>query len=90
MTETPVRVGAERSWRATWGFVSAVVAAVSAIPFVPGPYFEYLFGVVAIVLGLLGFRDASHGMRGKGLAVAAVVLGALVVAYKVAVTGLFG
>ena len=57
---------APRSSKATWGLVCGVIAAISAIPFVPGPYFEYLFGVAAIVLGALGSQEASHGLRGRG------------------------
>jgi hypothetical protein len=52
---------------------------------VPGPYFEFVFGAVAIVLGSLGLQDASHGMRGKGMALSAIVLGAIAIAYKIAV-----
>ena len=51
----------------------------------PGPYFEFVFGAVAIVLGSLGLQDASHGMRGKGMALSAIVLGAIAIAYKIAV-----
>lgn len=78
---------APRSSKATWGLVCGVIAAISAIPFVPGPYFEYLFGVAAIVLGALGSQEASHGLRGRGIAVSAIVLGALVIAYELAVQG---
>jgi hypothetical protein len=78
---------APRSSKATWGLVCGVVAAISAIPFVPGPYFEYLFGAGAIALGALGVQETSHGQRGKGMAVSAIVLGALVIVYKLAVQG---
>jgi len=88
MTGTPVADVTQRSSRATWGLVCGVIAAVSAIPFVPGPYFEFLFGAAAVILGILGIRDATAGMRGKGFAVAAIVLGVVVIAYKL-VVGVF-
>ena len=74
-----------RSPRAGWGLACGLIAAISAIPFVPGPYFEFLFGAAAIVLGSLGLQDASHGMRGKGMALSAIVLGAITIVYKIVV-----
>lgn len=80
-----------RSPKATWGFACGCVAVLSAIPFVPGPYFEYLFGIAAIVLGYLGYQEVARGVRGRGMSVAAVVLGALAIAYKIATqTAVFG
>ena len=74
-----------RSPRAAWGFACGIVGVIGAIPFVP--LLEYVFAPAALVLGILGFRDVSHGMRGKGLSAGAVVLGILVVGYKIATAG---
>jgi hypothetical protein len=73
---------APRSPRAVWGLACGIVGVVGAIPFVP--LLEYVFAPAAVVLGILGFRDVSHGMRGKGLSAGAIVLGVLVIAYKMA------
>lgn len=74
-----------RSPRAAWGLACGLVGAVGAIPFVP--LLEYVFAPAAIVLGILGFRDVSHGMRGKGFSAAAIALGILVIGYKLATSG---
>jgi len=66
-----------RNPRATWAMVFALIAAVAQIPFVPIPLGGFLFGVAAVVLGVLALGDASRGMRGRGLAIAAIVIGAL-------------
>ena len=76
---------APRSQRAVLGLACGIVGVIGALPFVP--LLEYVFAPAAVVLGILGFRDASHGMRGKGLSAGAVVLGILVIGYKIATAG---
>jgi hypothetical protein len=61
-----------------------VLADLTAIPFVPPPYAEYVLGAAAIALGALGLKDASRGMRGKGMSVPAILLGGLAIVYKTA------
>lgn len=81
MTSTP-ETPAPRSNLATWSLVCGVVGAVGTVPFVP--FLEYVFAPVAIILGILGLREASHGMRGKGMCIAAIALGVLAIAVTVA------
>ena len=79
---------ASRSPMATAGVVCGIVGALGVIPFVP--FVEYLFGPAAIVLGILGLRDASRGMTGKGMSVLAIVLGVFAPAASIAISqGLF-
>ena len=66
-----------RNPRATWALVCALIAALAQVPFVPIPYGGFLFGVAAVALGFVAHRDASRGMRGGGLAIVAIVIGAL-------------
>lgn len=74
-----------RSRSGVWGLACGIIGVVGAIPFVP--QLEYVFAPLAVVLGILGSRDASRGKRGKGISAAAVVLGVLVIAYKIATAG---
>jgi ABC-type multidrug transport system permease subunit len=74
MSETPVQTTGERSGRSVWALVCGVIAVIGVVPFVP--VIEYLFAPAAIVLGAFGLRDAGNGMRGRGLALSGMVLGA--------------
>lgn len=75
-------VPAPRSSMATWSLVCGIVGAVGALPFVP--LIEYVFSPVAIILGILGLREVSRGMRGRGMCIAAIALGVLTLAVIVA------
>jgi hypothetical protein len=72
-----------RSPWAAWGLACGIIGAIGAIPFVP--QLEYVFAPAAIILGVLGLRDVSRGMRGKGTSLAALALGVLTIAFKIAV-----
>ena len=73
MSESPVQTTGERSRSSVWAIIFGVIAVIGVVPFVP--VVEYLFAPVAIVFGTLGLRDAGNGMRGRGLALAGIVLG---------------
>ena len=74
MSEAPVQTAGERSGRSVWALVCGVIAVIGVVPFVP--VIEYLFAPIAIVLGTFGLRDAGNGMRGRGLALSGIALGA--------------
>ena len=50
------------------GFVSGVVGLF---------YFGLLFGIAAIVLSIIGLKKTSNGQKGKGFAIAGLILGIL-------------
>jgi hypothetical protein len=80
MVNTPA-TPAPRSTIATWGLVCGIVGVVGVLPFVP--LLEYVFAPAAIVLGVLGFREVSRGMRGRGMCIAAIALGVLALAVAI-------
>jgi hypothetical protein len=54
---------------AIWGFISSIVGLV---------FFAIVFGTLAIVFGVIGFRKVKNNpdtLRGSGLAIASVIIG---------------
>jgi len=80
---SPARVSAPSGLVITGAVVGGVALLVSAIPLVN--ILSVLGGVAAVVIGVVVLRRLAPGAAGRGLAVTAVVLGALATAIATAV-----
>jgi hypothetical protein len=66
-----------RCFRNMLAIVSLVAGLVGISSVAVDPAFALLFGVIAIVLGVLGLRRSGAALAGRGVSIAGIVLGGL-------------
>lgn len=66
--------------------VTAMVLGIIAVPGICLPIANWILAILAIIFGGVGLRKSNQGAPGKGMAIAGLVLGVIMLAILVVLT----
>lgn len=66
--------------------VTSMVIGIVSVPGICIPYLGWVLPILAVIFGGVGLRKANQGASGKGMAIAGLVLGVIMLALMVVFT----